>query len=106
MIKIVFFGEKELLRGFEAKGHALYSRKKDVLCAAVSALTTHTAKALNERFKNLRIYEQEKGYMKLEILNTADVLSQEMLKALVDSLRDLQERFPKHISVEVKIDGT
>ncbi|MDI3471997.1 MAG: uncharacterized protein PWQ48_278 [Thermotogaceae bacterium] len=102
MIRIVFFSENSLIKGFEAKGHALYSKKKDVLCAAVSALTTHTAKALNERFKNLKIYEQEKGYMKLEVFDIKDFLSQEMLKSLLDSLKDLEERFPKHISVEVK----
>jgi len=106
MIKVVFFGTGNLLSGFEAKGHALYSKKNDVVCSAVSALTTHTAKAIGERLKNIKIYKQKKGYMKLEVFNNKDSLSQEMLWALIDSLRDLEKRFPKHISVEVKTNGT
>lgn len=106
MIRIVFFGTGSSLSGFEAKGHALYSKKNDVVCSAVSALTTHTAKAIGERLKNIKIYRQKKGYMKLEVSNNEDILSQEMLWALVDSLRDLEERFPRYISVEVKTNGS
>jgi len=64
MIVCKFKVLKGFYEAFEISGHALYAKKgKDIVCAAVSTVSQHTARALSEDGAQLEI---EEGYLKVE----------------------------------------
>ncbi len=101
MTKVVFFMNNNRYFGFSAFGHTGYSTKgKDIVCAAVSALLQHTARALTKRSKVT--VRKDDGFLEVKVIEpnqTSDLLVEE----LHESLMDLQSQFPKHLSLEVRI---
>jgi len=102
MIKCKFFIENGKFLSFEISGHAEYSKKgKDIVCAAVSTIAQHTARALEKEGAKVIV---EDGYLK--VLNISeDYLSQRFINELLETLDDLSQQYPKYISLEVNDDA-
>ncbi len=102
MIRCTVFRCKEGYRGFEITGHAGIERKwKDVLCAAVSILSIHTAMTIQEELGKVGTGKEEAGYFRFEIMDrdeTTDMLFRAFLKRMIG----LSEKYPQKIMVEVK----
>ncbi|HNW46681.1 MAG TPA: ribosomal-processing cysteine protease Prp [Thermotogota bacterium] len=89
-------------RGFEVTGHAGMARKgKDVLCAAVSILTTHTAMTIQEELGKKGTGKQTAGYFRFEITDT-DETTDMLFRAFLKRMIGLSEEYPRKIKVEVK----
>ncbi|WP_245530498.1 ribosomal-processing cysteine protease Prp [Pseudothermotoga thermarum] len=100
MTKITFFVKDGNYVGFSAVGHTNYAEKgKDIVCAAVSALVQHTARALVSRSKAL--FKKDDGFMEVNLVQP-DQISQVLMEELYKSLLDLQSQFPRNIRLEVK----
>lgn len=106
MIKVTFHKMGDKYIGFDVEGHADFEDGVDRVCTAVSVLTTHTVKSITERFKNMGSYERRKGFLIFRVKEIDDERSNDFIGALFDSLKDLENRFPSNIRVEVMDDGT
>lgn len=87
---------------FSFEGHSeLDAAGKDVVCAAVSALSQHTARMLAKRCGAL----VEKGSAKLRVdIPHPNELSDVLVAELYESIQDIGAQYPRNLSVEVKID--
>ncbi|HUM85610.1 MAG TPA: ribosomal-processing cysteine protease Prp [Lachnospiraceae bacterium] len=62
MITVTVFTKKGVYQGFETDGHAGYAEKgKDIICAAVSALTVNTVNSITELAKDKVIAGEQDG---------------------------------------------
>lgn len=107
MIKCTFVCSKTAdseinFRSFEISGHAGYKKKgEDIVCASVSSVTQHTARALS---KDGALINIEDGYLKVWNIES-DMISQRFVKELYETLKDLSEQYPRYIKVEVIYDA-
>ncbi|SHH28163.1 ribosomal-processing cysteine protease Prp [Thermosipho atlanticus] len=101
MIKCTFLKESGFFEKFIITGHSLYARKgKDIICAAVSTVSQHTARFLEKKGAQLKI---EEGYLEVKDI-AKDEFSQTFVEELLTTLKDLEEQFGRFIKVEVKND--
>lgn len=102
MIRCKFFSSNGYFKTFEITGHAQYDKKgKDIVCAAVSAVAQHTARALQKEGSQVIVKE---GYLKVWNIPEQEI-SQRFVLELVETLKDLSEQFPTYINVEVSDDA-
>jgi uncharacterized protein YsxB (DUF464 family) len=102
MIVCKFKVSKGFYEAFEISGHALYAKKgKDIVCAAVSTVSQHTARALSEDGAQLEI---EEGYLKVEKI-PKDNISQRFVEELRKTLEDIASQYPRYVRVEVNDDA-
>ena len=79
------------------EGHAGYDVEgKDVVCAAVSGMVQFAAYLVKRHGGS---FIKEKGYLK--IVSSGSEFEDSVIETLVHALKDLENRFPEHISVEV-----
>lgn len=89
--------ETNLITGFDVKGHAGYAAKgKDIVCAAVSALSVATVKAIQSRYK-ANISEHE-GFLKL-IIESPDRASNLMIKPFREGMKDITEQYSDYVKM-------
>ena len=100
MIRITLRLEDGLYAGFEAKGHALFApHGRDIVCAAVSALTTTCVNAL-ETVAGVRAEAAvTDGKMKVSLPRDAGHDAQVILAAMVQGLRDIAQQYPEHLQL-------
>ncbi|ODN30035.1 ribosomal-processing cysteine protease Prp [Fervidobacterium thailandense] len=101
MIKCVFRKRGEYFTEFEIFGHANYDEKgKDIVCAAVSTVSQHTARALQKEGAHVEIINT--GKLRVERIAQSEV-SQRFVAELVETLLDLSEQYPKYIRVNMEV---
>ncbi len=100
MIRIALRRENGLYAGFEAKGHALFApHGQDIVCAAVSALTTTCVNAL-ETVAGVRAEVTVRdGEMKVALPRDAGHDAQVILSAMAQGLRDVAQQYPEHLQL-------
>lgn len=91
------------INSFEICGHTGFDIEgKDVLCAAVSALVSHTIGAIHE-FSHVacsNVVDEDKPSVTFSLTDGAeDVTARLFLRALLSSLEDLEFKFPNEIKV-------
>ena len=107
MTEIIFFkNNKEQIKKFEVKGHAdLDIKGKDVLCAAVSTLASHTIGAIqeftNEPCMNTIDEENAKVIFSLSEDEACEIASA-FLNAFASSSEELAYVYPENIKVVYK----
>jgi hypothetical protein len=100
MIRCTFF-KLGFFEKFRITGHSLFAEKgKDIICAAVSTVSQHTARFLEKKGAKVKISD---GYLEVKKISN-DELSQIFVEELLETLRDLEEQFGDFIKVEVKND--
>ena len=103
-IKVTRNDNNEII-GFSLNGHAGYSENgKDIVCAAVSAVTNMTLIGLGERLKlNMKFERNDGGYLKVELpkdISADDMrLAQFLLESLVTEYLDIEANFGKYVLV-------
>lgn len=82
-----------------ATGHARYAQQgKDIVCAAVSALTLSLVHALHDLTPGLACSAEDDGNVEINIMhptNKTDLL----VAAYVIGIRDVAESFPAHVKL-------
>lgn len=87
-------------------GHAGYNKYgKDIVCAAVSAVTNMALIGLNEKLNiNLKCEKSSSGYLKMELpedIKPEDmVIAQLFLESLVTEYLDIESNYGKYILVK------
>ncbi|MEN3041807.1 MAG: ribosomal-processing cysteine protease Prp [Fervidobacterium sp.] len=98
MIKCKFFVSDGIFKEFQISGHAQYNVKgKDIVCAAVSTVTQHTARVLK---KEGALVDIKDGYLRVWNIPSC-ALSQRFAAELLETLKDLTEQFSNYIHLEV-----
>ncbi|MEJ5230429.1 MAG: ribosomal-processing cysteine protease Prp [Pseudothermotoga sp.] len=100
MIKATFLKTTGRYVSFTVRGHSYFDLKgRDIVCAAVSVLTQHTARVLMNHCKA----SVKRSSGRLEVtLKDQDALSELLIGELYESLKDLQKQYPENLSLEVK----
>ena len=94
--------ENDKYQGFEASGHAGYSRfGKDIVCAAVSALLETHVNSVDELTKAHSVFEADEntGYMKFTIKDYDNSDVQLLYKSLRLGLEGIEDSYPKNLKL-------
>ena len=97
---------KNEIISFSLNGHAGYDvQGKDIVCAAVSAVTNMALIGLGEKLKlNLKFEKSDGGYLKVglpEDINKDDMMvAQFLLESLVTEYLDIESNYGKYILVK------
>ena len=104
-IKIERNNNNEII-SFSLNGHAGYDvQGKDIVCAAVSAVTNMALIGLAEKLKlKLKFEKSDGGYLKVKLpdnISTNDMmLAQILLESLVTEFLDIESNYGKYILVK------
>jgi len=98
--------ENDEIISFSLDGHAGYDVEgKDIVCAAVSAVTNMTLIGLNEKLRlKLKVEKSDGGYIKVSL--PADVSEDEMmiaqflLESMVTEYLDIESNYGQYILVK------
>ena len=98
--------EKNEIVSFSLNGHAGYDvNGKDIVCAAVSAVTNMVLIGLNEKLGVALNFEQsDGGYLKVELSDKTEFgkmkSAQVLLESMVTESLDIASNFKKSLSVK------
>ena len=99
MIKVTVLRQDNLIKSIEIKGHAGSGPKgHDLICAAVSAIITGGANALNKNNYNI---ELESGYAYIE-MKEKDEDGNNVLNTVWVQLKTVEESYSQFIRIEDK----
>ncbi len=100
MIRLTLHQTGGQLTGFECVGHAGYAEEgQDIVCAAVSILTTTCANALESVAGITPQVEASSGKMNLSLPDHAGRDAQVILQTMRQGLRDLAEEYPRYFQL-------
>ena len=98
MIKISVKKENDIIKEIKVTGHANYADYgKDIVCAAVSSITTTTINDILILDNKAISYDAQDGNM--IITNNDNELANKLLTVMLNSLEDLANDYPKNISI-------
>jgi len=104
----IFRNDNNEITSFLLDGHAGYDAKgKDIVCAAVSAVTNMVLIGLNEKLKlKLRLEKNDGGYLKVSLPDDISpddmIIAQFLLESLVTEFSDIEQNYGKYILVKEK----
>ncbi len=100
MIKVVFGHSDDTVTNISVTGHAGFGRHgTDIVCAAVSASVLMTANAISSlELDDTVQLDLKEGVFKLKV-QKANRITQGLLKTLVDAITQMQQTYPKHITI-------
>ena len=104
MTTVTLFYREEEPVGFMCKGHAGFARAgKDIVCAAVSVLSTTCANALQSVAGIEPEAEVEDGYMKVMLPEgCVNHDAQVILRTFEQGVRDIEASYPKYIHITTR----
>lgn len=104
MTKVTFFKRNGRLNGFRACGHSGFEEAgKDIVCSAISVLTTNTVNSLTEINKEEVSVDIKDGFMEIHLLTFKEESSEVLLKSLELGLESIREEYgSKYCSVDYK----
>ena len=104
MTTVTLFYSEGKLTGFMCKGHAGFARAgKDIVCAAVSVLSTTCANALESVAGVTPKVEAEDGYMKIMLPEGCDNHdAQVILRTFEQGMRDIEASYSKYIQITTR----
>ncbi len=104
MTTVTLFYSEGNLTGFMCKGHAGFARAgKDIVCAAVSVLSTTCANALESVAGVTPEIEVDDGYMKITLPEGCDNHDAGViLRTFEQGVRDIEASYPKYIHITTR----
>ncbi len=98
MIRVALRSQDECITGFDVKGHAGYAEAgQDIVCAAVSVLTTTCVNALETVAGVKPTVKTSDGRMRVVVPKDSGHDAQVILQTLRQGLRDLAEQYSRYI---------
>ena len=99
MIKINIIKKDNLIDNISIKGHALYDESgKDIVCSSVSSIVITTVNAIIRFQKDAIIYDENDGYLKIEILKHNDIVDL-LIDNMISLLEELEDQYKKYIKI-------
>ena len=104
MTTVTLIHSEDKLTGFMCKGHAGFARAgKDIVCAAVSVLSTTCANALESVAGVTPEIEVDDGYMKVTLPQGCDNHDATViLRTFEQGVRDIEASYPKYIHITTR----
>ena len=100
MIRLTLYRRDDAWTGFDCLGHAGFAEAgQDIVCAAVSILTTTCANALETVAGVEPQVKAAPGNMRLRLPENAGHDAQVILGAMRQGLRDLAEEYPRYFQL-------
>ena len=100
MINVKIEKENAKYKKITVLGHAMYDDYgKDIVCAAVSSITTTTVNGILALNKNSLSYIVSKKGLSIDIKNT-DETTQILIGNMVSLLKELEVNYPENIEVK------
>ena len=100
MIRLTLRLTGDQITGFDCVGHAGFAQAgRDIVCAAVSILTTTCVNALESVAKVTPKVQVEDGKMLVSLPDSAGHDAQVILRAMRQGLRDLAEEYPRYFQL-------
>ena len=100
MIRVTIRSRKGGITGFDCQGHAGFSDYgKDIVCAAVSVLTTTCDNALETVAATDAEVQAKEGSMTVRLPEGSAHDAQVILRAMRQGLRDVAEAYPDHLQL-------
>ena len=100
MINVKIEKENAKYKKITVLGHAMYDDYgKDIVCAAVSSITTTTVNGILALNKNSLSYMVSKKGLSIDIKNT-DETTQILIGNMVSLLKELEINYPENIEVK------
>ena len=100
MINVKIEKENAKYKKVTILGHAMYDDYgKDIVCAAVSSITTTTVNGILALNKNSLSYMVSKKGLSIDIKNT-DETTQILIGNMVSLLKELEVNYPENIEVK------
>ncbi len=95
MIKVTFYKRDRSYIGFSVVGHAGYDKiGKDIICAAVSALTINTINSIDELTDDKYVVEsKDSGALRMKFTGKSSKEGQLLIRALRVGLVKLYEEY-------------
>ena len=98
MIRITLHSKGGLITGFECTGHAGFAQAgSDIVCAAVSVLTTTCANALEAVAGEKPLVKAAPGKMTLSLPDGGGHDAQVILKTMRQGLQDVRDAYPDYL---------
>ncbi|MBR3019034.1 MAG: ribosomal-processing cysteine protease Prp [Clostridia bacterium] len=98
MIRVTLHSRGEMITGFEVTGHAGYAEAgNDIVCAAVSILTTTCANALESVAGVKPMVKANEGHMLLALPSGSGHDAQVILRSMRQGFRDLAGEYPRYL---------
>lgn len=99
MTKIAELYSNGELIGFQIEGHAGYSIPgRDIVCAAISALTINTINSVAElSTAEMEVREGVDGNIQYRIISRLDTVSRVLLQAAQIGYRNIAEQYPENV---------
>lgn len=102
MINVIVFVRNGKYKGLEVSGHADFAKEgKDIVCAAVSALTLNLANSIECFCDDNFAVDSSDGFFKL-ILNDRSDKSGLLLDACILGLIDIGEEYNDYIEINLQ----
>ena len=98
MIRVTLHSRGDQITGFECRGHAGFDRAgRDIVCAAVSVLTTTCVNALETVAGVRPEAKASSGVMTVQLPPDAGHDAQVILRAFRQGIRDIAEEYPTYL---------
>ena len=100
MINISITKDNVKYKRIVVSGHALYDDYgKDIVCSAVSSITTTTINGILSLDKDSLSYEVNEDGLEI-IINSDDNVTQTLIQNMINLLRELESNYPANVKVK------
>lgn len=99
MVKVIVYKNNNLIENITIKGHANYNEYgKDIVCASLSSIVITTVNALIRFDQTYLDYEENDGYMNLQI-KKHDNIGNVLLENMLVLIKQLEKTYPNNIKI-------
>lgn len=100
MIKVKITKENANISSISILGHAMYADYgKDIVCSAVSSITTTTVNGILSLNKDSLSYKVSKDGLIISNINS-DKTTQILINNMISLLKELEEKYPTNVEVK------
>lgn len=100
MLKVVILKNNDKYKKINLLGHTEYADYgKDIVCSAVSAITTTTVNAILSFNKASITYQKKKDNFVI-IINENNEIVDNLINNMINMLKDLSNDYPKNIEIK------
>lgn len=100
MINVSITKDNVKYKRIVVSGHALYDDYgKDIVCSAVSSITTTTINGILSLDKDSLSYEVNEDGLEI-IINSDDNVTQTLIQNMINLLRELESNYPANVKVK------
>jgi uncharacterized protein YsxB (DUF464 family) len=101
MTSVIFYTRNNTFAGFEISGHSGYSESSsDIICAALSAMTSLVVTALENSGHKYSFNADEKIPKAVLVAETPTAISENLFQSLYREAAELSREYPKYVAVK------